>query len=319
MAASGWLRAPDPIRVTSCGMLETLFEIDRLAVRDPPAIGANCKFTWQVSPAATVPHMLATMMKSPVFAPVMLRLLITNAAVPQFVMVRLCTLPVAPTPTVPKLIGLLPTHIAGANAVPTPLRLKIVGLPVALCAIATVARRVPAAVGVNVALIVHVPPAEIGLPLVQSLETEKSFDPVPEIVTLEMIRSVEPQFVIVTLCTALVVPINWLEKVSVLLELKQRSGTAGVAVPVSGMLRGLQIPSSVNTRVACRSPFVVGANATTVAQLPRGAPELPLQPCDKITKSAALDPPIDTFEIPTGTVVPFWYVTACPALVFPTI
>src|SRR5579859_4054134 len=84
-AASGWLRLPDLIKDSSCG-LPVLFANTKLADRAPPAVGANCTFTWQVAPAATEPHVFATTVKSPVFAPVTVTLLMTKRAVPQFVM-----------------------------------------------------------------------------------------------------------------------------------------------------------------------------------------------------------------------------------------
>ena len=50
------------------------------------------------------------------------------------------------------------------GAVPVPVRLTVCGLPMALSAIVTEAVRVPAVVGVNVTLIVQLPPAATELP-----------------------------------------------------------------------------------------------------------------------------------------------------------
>ena len=88
--------------------------------------------------------------------------------------------------------------------------------------------------------IVQLLPAEIG-EFVQAVVTEKFADPAPLIVTLETVRGNEPQFVIVTLCTVLVVPINWFEKTSVAAVLKHTCGAGAVECPVKRMLRGLPV------------------------------------------------------------------------------
>jgi hypothetical protein len=58
--------------------------------------------------------------------------LITSGAVPQFVIVRLCTVLVEVTTRLPKFIELLLKHIDGAGATPTPWTVTVVGLPAAL-------------------------------------------------------------------------------------------------------------------------------------------------------------------------------------------
>jgi hypothetical protein len=195
---------------------------------------------------------LETSMKSPGFAPVRSILLNTSEADPQLVMVTLWIEPVVPTPTLPKLIELLEKQIEGASATPTPVRDTIVGLPTASSAITRVATRVPTTWGVNVTLSVQKLPGAIGAPVqAGDCENAKSFDPAPVMDTLEMFKAAEPQLVIVMLCPALVVVSNWLPKLSVLLlELRQSSGAAGVAVPLSGTVRGLPVASSVKTRFA---------------------------------------------------------------------
>src|ERR1017187_6901107 len=249
-AASGWLRLPFPTSDSSCGLPEILSVKARLANRGPPAVGANRRLTWHVSPVATLVQVLEILRKSPALAPVMVTLLITSGAVPQLVMVTLVTRLVIPTPTLLKSTVLPPKQIAGNSAVPTPVRGSVVKPPAASSAITRVADRPPVARGANATLIVQVPPTASGPP-VQLCVTKKSFDAKPVGVTLEMFKTAEPQFVIVILCTALVVVSNWPPKLSVPApELRQMIGAAGVAVPLSGTMRGLPVALSVKTRFA---------------------------------------------------------------------
>jgi hypothetical protein len=191
-------------------------------------------------------------MKSPGFAPDMTKLLSINGAVPQLVMVTFCTELVKPTTVAPKLIELLEKQTEGASATPTPVRGTVVGLPTASSTMTRFAFRAPATWGLKVTLSVQMPPGARG-PLVQANDGEnaKSFDPNPVMDTLEMFNAAEPQFVMVILCTALVVVSNWLPKLSVPVpELKQTTGATGVAFPLSGTVRGLPVASSVKTRFA---------------------------------------------------------------------
>src|ERR1035437_6631767 len=157
-AASGWLRLPFPINASSCGLPGILSVKDKLADRGPPAVGVNCRVTTQVVPVATLMQVLEMTRKSPALAPVTDTLLITSEAVPQLVRVTLCTEPVEPTPTLPKLTELLLKQIEGNSAAPTPDREKVVGLPTASYTITRVAVRVPTVLGTNVTLSVQVPP-----------------------------------------------------------------------------------------------------------------------------------------------------------------
>jgi hypothetical protein len=136
--------------------------------------------------------------------------------------------------------------------------------------------------------------------------TEKSFEAVPLNVTLDTVRGMEPQFVMVTLCAVLVVPINWLEKLIDVPVLRHTRGDGVVAVPVMGMLRGLPVWLSVNTKFACSGPMsvIAGANATLTLQPKVGLRIVPWQPSEMIVKSAAFDPVIETPCTFTGTVVP---------------
>src|ERR1017187_9686105 len=136
-----------------------------------------------------------------------------------------------------------------------------------------------------------------------------------------MFNGAEPQLVMVILCTALVVVSNWLPKLMVARtfdKLKQRTGTAGVPVPLSGTTRGLPVASSVMTNWAVLSPVAVGENAIFTLQFLPGASGPPAQLCDSMTKSAAFGPLIVALEMLMGVeIVLFWYVTLCTALVSP--
>ena len=68
------------------------------AARAPGAVGPKIMVTAQLPPAATVlPQVLAVMLKSPGFAPVIVTPEIVKVAVPVLVMVTDCPLPAVPT------------------------------------------------------------------------------------------------------------------------------------------------------------------------------------------------------------------------------
>jgi len=87
-----------------------------------------------------------------------------KAAFPALLRVTLCAVLVVPT------FWLLNVRLVGktlaAAAAPVPVRLTVCGLPAALSEMLTDAVRVPVAVGVNVTLIVQLPPAATELPQV---------------------------------------------------------------------------------------------------------------------------------------------------------
>jgi hypothetical protein len=84
------------------------------------------------------------------------------------------------------------------DAAPVPVRLTVCGLPAALSEILTVAVRVPAAVGVNVTLIVQLLLAATELP--QVVVSGKSLGLAPVTTKLVMPKSVLPLFVKATVC-----------------------------------------------------------------------------------------------------------------------
>ena len=116
-------------------------EIDRVAERAPPLVGTNSKLTVHVLPVAIDPvvHGSETTIKSPVSPAVTATLLIVSGAVPQFVIVRLCTLLVEFNPALPKSMELLLKQSDGVGATPTPWTDTVAGLPAALLGITRVA------------------------------------------------------------------------------------------------------------------------------------------------------------------------------------
>ena len=132
------------------------------AVRLPGAVGVNVTLIVQLPPAVTeLPHVLAWA-KSPAFVPVTARLVMLKLAFPVLFRVTVCAVLVVPTDWLPK-VRLVAVRLT-TGAVPVPVRLTVCGLPLALSVMLTEAVRVPGAVGVNLTLIVQLPPAATELP-----------------------------------------------------------------------------------------------------------------------------------------------------------
>ena len=92
-----------------------------VADRGPPFVGANTQINRaDALLTGTSEHVLDWIMNSPVSPAVIATLLITNGAVPQFVIVMLCTVLVVLTPRFPKFNELLLEHTNAAGATPTP-------------------------------------------------------------------------------------------------------------------------------------------------------------------------------------------------------
>jgi hypothetical protein len=154
-----------------------------------------------------------------------------------------------------------------SGGVVVPVSGTVCGLPVALSVMVKVPMRVPAAVGVNVTLIVQFAFAAsiagvIGQAVVPVLVSAKSPDAAMELI----VRGPVPEFVSVTVCAALVVFSAWLPKVRVV----GASVTAGVGtapIPLSAMFCGLVLSPSVRTSVAGRGPTADGLNVTLTVQV----------------------------------------------------
>jgi hypothetical protein len=125
-----------------------------------------------------------------------------KAAFPWLVRVIGSTALVVPRVWLPK-FRLLAVRLT-AGVPPVPVRFTVWGLPARLSAMLTAAVRVPVAVGVNVTLIVQLPPtASEPLHVVVSAKS-------PTLAPIRLMRVIVklavPVLVTVTLCTALVVP-----------------------------------------------------------------------------------------------------------------
>ena len=164
------------------------------------------------------------------------------------------------------------TERLAVAAVPVPVRFTVCGLPAALSKMLTVAVRVPAAVGVNVMLIVQLPPAATELP--QVVVSGKSPGSSPVTTKLVMPKMVLPLFVKLTVCAGLLVPTSWLLNV----RFEGETPTPGaVPVPVRLSVWGLLAALSVNATEAPRVPVAVGANETVsvhCAEAVREEPQL---------------------------------------------
>jgi len=120
-----------------------------------------------------------------------------NAAFPVLLRSAPAAALVVPTFWLPN-VRLVTERLAIAATVPVPVRLTVCGLPAALSEMLTVAARVPAAVGVNVTLIVQLPPDATELP--QVVVSGKSPGLAPVTTKLAMPKRVLPLFVKATVC-----------------------------------------------------------------------------------------------------------------------
>src|SRR5208337_5382639 len=111
-----------------------------------------------------------------------------KAAFPVLLRVTLWAVLVVPTFWLLK-VRLVTERLAVAPA-PVPVRVIVCGLPAALSEMLTAAVRVPVAVGVNVTLIVQLPPPATELP--QVLVWAKSPALVPVIATLVILKAALP-------------------------------------------------------------------------------------------------------------------------------
>lgn len=178
----------------------------------------------------------------------------------------------------------------------------------------TAAVRVELARGVNVTLMVQLPPAETVLP--QVVVSAKSAESVPVMAMLTPVKFVVPVLVKVMTCAGLVVPWFWLPKVRLVGE---RLTPGPLPVPVRLTVCVLPVTLlvlSVMVNDAVRVPGSVGVNVTLIGQLLFAASELPhvvvsAKSPDSVPVTAMLA--ILKFEVPVLLRVTVW-----AALVVPT-
>jgi len=130
---------------------------ERVAVRDPAAVGLKVTLIVQFPPAARLEPQVLVCAKSPGFVPVRLMLLMVSVAFPLLLNVT------ALAPLVVKFNCAEKVRDVGerpaVGPTPVPVREAVCGLPEALSLTDKVALRDPAAVGLKVTLIVQFPPA----------------------------------------------------------------------------------------------------------------------------------------------------------------
>jgi hypothetical protein len=226
---------PAPLSPMDCGLPVALSVREIEAVRAPLAVGEKVALIEQAEPAVKLDgHVLAEIEKSPGLVPPKTTLVKLTELLPVLVMITLCAALVVPVfcRAKVKLAGLMPSVNVGTC--PAPVRPIDCGLPVALSVREIEAVRVPFALGVKVALMEQAAPAaRLPAPTGQvSAEIAKSPGFVPPNATLLKVIGLFPEFVTVTLCAALVVPV--LRRANVKLEgLKPSVNDGTWPVPLS--------------------------------------------------------------------------------------
>jgi hypothetical protein len=162
----------------------------------------------------------------------------------------------------------------------------------------------PAAVGVNVTLMVQFAPAGKLVP--QVLLCAKS----PVATMLVIIKAAVPVLLNATACGALVVPKGWLEKVRLVTD-KLTIG-AGRPSPASTIVCGLSEALSVMVTEPYRFPGAVGAKVTVIVH---AIPTATLAPQVLVWAKSPLTATLVMFKVPLPV---FVRVTVWGALVLPT-
>jgi hypothetical protein len=194
------------------------------------------------------------MEKSPASVPVIATPLMATAAVVVLLKVADCDALLEPTAVLANvtLDGL--TVIVPDVPVPSPLNATVCGLLLAASVNASVAVRVPVAVGLNTTVAPQLEEAPTLVPHVL-LVMEKSPELVPVIATLLIATAAVVVLLKVAVCDVLLEPTAVLENV----KLAGFTLTpAPTPLPVSVMVCGLSLAESVNASVALRAPAAVG-------------------------------------------------------------
>jgi len=124
----------------------------------------------------------------------------------------------------------------------------------------------PAPVGVNVALMVHVPP-----PFREAPQLVESANPAPRLDVIVSGLARVPAFVTVSVCAGLVCPIATLPN----LALAGVTVKGAEPVPCRDIESVLGIPSSTMVTVPAKVPSAVGANVIEIVQLLLAATDVP--------------------------------------------
>jgi len=242
---------PFPVRETVVGLPDALCVIVSVPVFDPAAVGRKVTVTAWLFPALTVKEVCETV-NSGASVPDALMFVTCRSALPVFVIVSVCV-PEAFTCTSPKARLFADRLMAGA--VPVPLTETDAGLPVALCVIVSAADLAPAAVGVNVTVIVWLCPAatvaEVGL-IVNAASLDE--------IALTVIEAVAWLFVSVNVCWP-DCPTRTFPNESVV-GLTVRGGAPVIPFPLSVTVWGLPLALCAMDSEADLAPVDVGAKVT---------------------------------------------------------
>jgi hypothetical protein len=181
-----------------------------VAARAPVTLGVNVILMAHAAPGANDPPQVLVSEKSPLFVPPTVTPVMFSTAVPLLVSVTAWAAVGVPTNWVPKATDVLPRLTLGIP--PVPLSTMMCGVPMVLSVMWIVAVRLPSALGVNVTLIVHIPPAATEVPQVLVSEKSPGFAPIKAM--LPMVTGIVPVLESVIVCTTLLVFSFWLAKVS---------------------------------------------------------------------------------------------------------
>src|SRR5579859_7859531 len=304
---------PVPVRVTVFGDPLALSAIESDALNAPAAAGLNSTETVQVAAAASVvPQVVADLMNEVAFVPVMVSEARFSVAVPEFLMVTVCAAVVEPTVVAAKLseVGVSVT----AGAVPVPVRATDCGDPVALSAIESDALNAPAAAGLNSTETVQVAAAASVVPqVVADLMNEVAL--VPVMVSEVRFSVAVPEFLMVTVCAAVVEPTVVAAKLS---EVGVSVTAGAVPVPVRATDCGDPVALSAIESDAPNAPAAAGLNSTETVQVAAAASVVPQVVADLMNEVALV--PVMVSEVRFSVAVPeFLMVTVCAAVVEPTV
>ena len=149
-----------PVKLTICGLPAALSVIVTAPVPVPVAVGVNLTLIWQLDPAPSVDLHVVVREKG------LLAVMTTDlsVAVPVLVIVTVCAALVVPTVCAAN-VKLVSERLT-AGAVPAPERVMVCGLLPASSEMVIAPVNGPTVVGVNVTLIVQLPPAATELPQV---------------------------------------------------------------------------------------------------------------------------------------------------------
>jgi hypothetical protein len=236
---------------------------------------------------------------------------VTRFALPLFVSVTVCAALVVPTfcDANVRLAG----ESEAPGPVPVPDRLTEFGELAAFDATATEPLLAPDAVGLNVTDTLQVP---AGATVPQVVVAAKSPAFVPPTVTPLTTRLALPVFVTVTVCAALVAPIEVEPNVRLAVD-SETTGACATPVPWSGTVCGLPVALSAIDSELVRVPAACGLNVMLTVQLaPAATGVAGEQVPPEIAKSS---PAIDRLLIVSGAVPLFSTVTDCAAEVEPTL